>query len=130
MPTDKITNKAREENIPFHQMKVTLAFRFAFFAYHDLYMPYGHYMDLSGGKYVGNPFERELFLLKKRIPDFSKYDQYYWDILFDMNMRNISIPDQLRELETIDTEKEAFIKKELADPNGAFKNKVQYFYGK
>jgi hypothetical protein len=124
----KFHKEIQEGKKPFHPSKVTLTFRFAFFKYIYEYMPDGYYRDALDIPVTENPFERELGLLKARLGNFSIEDQFYWDVLYDLNMRDKSLPTIMEESQDKDPDKEAWIQKELKDPNGLFKEKVKYYY--
>lgn len=77
----------------------------------------------------GSSITKWLNILKKRLgKTFSKEDQDYWDILFEVNIRGKSLEDIMQESSQIDPEKEKWIKNEL---NGVFqKPKVMVQLGK
>lgn len=118
--------KLYKDKIPFHQNMINLYFRKAF-------QHYQKYMKKEATKdtnhiYNENPFDYWLKKLKIRLGNFSHIDQWYWDVLYDLNMRNKTFPAILEEIETIDPDKEAWIKQQINDPKGVFtKPKKLYF---
>lgn len=76
----------------------------------------------------GEVFERALRDLKKRFgDDWTKEDQTYFDILFEVNYRGKSLEDIMQKESTIDPEKEAFIKNQI-EGKGVLSKKKLYFY--
>jgi hypothetical protein len=87
------------------------------------------WQDWNKTQSAEHSFEKWLRELKKKLGDsFTIEDQWYWDILWAVNQRGKSLPELAEE--TIDPEKEAWIKQEINDPEGIFRKKKVMVYGK
>lgn len=128
MRMNKLSEKSRDEKIPFHQNKINLSFRYAWDRWVTEWQPFGVYQDSNTNYSRENPFQHEKNLLKRRLNGFSVLDEYYWDILYDVNMRGKSLDQIMQEESKKDPDKEDWIKKELEDPNGAFKENLRKYY--
>jgi len=100
-------------NIP-HQNMINLYFRKAFEEYY-------------GGKSAADSFVYWLRELKKRFgKSWTKEDQWYWDVLFEINQRGRDL-QKIAEEEKYDPDKEKWIKQQIEDPNGVFSKKKLLF---
>ncbi len=121
--------KLYKDKIHFHQNMVNLYFRKSYEQYQD-YMKGNTIIDKAKQhKTIDfNPFEYWLKELKIRLGNFSHIDQWYWDVLYNLNMRNKTLPAILEEIETIDPDKEAWIKQQLNDPKGIFTEPKKLYF--
>lgn len=91
-----------------HQNIINLRFRQAFIEYKE--------------EQSGEVFERALRDLKKRFGDkWSKEDQWYFDVLFEVNYRNKSLEQLMQEKSTKDPEYEKYIQNVI---HGKFKKRL------
>ncbi len=82
-----------------HQNMVNLHFRKAFDEY------------ANEGMENPNPFQKWLRILRGRLGnDFRKEDQWYWDILFEVNVRGKNLEELIGEESKNDPEKDRWIR--------------------
>ena len=87
------------------------------------------WLEYKSGNKNPNPFHIWLRKLKKRLKEtFTKEDQWYWDILFEVNMRNKTLADILQEESKIDPDKEKWIRQQVE--GGALSERKILTYGK
>lgn len=110
-----LREKAHEEKQPFLQNMINLHFRMAFLE--------------SKEDYNENPYQKWRTIFKKRFKrDFTQIEQYYWDVLFEINVKGKKMEDIIQISSQYDPDKEAWIKNELNDPSGAFKNSRRIYF--
>ncbi len=123
--------KLYKDKIPFHQNMIGLYFRKAFQDYQK-YMSNGWFHTYHDGNKLtickDNPFEFYKKQLMIRLGNFSHIDQWYWDVLHDLNMRGKTFPAILEEIKTIDPDKEAWIKQQINDPKGIFTEPKKLYF--
>jgi hypothetical protein len=102
-----------------HQNFVNLYFRKAFLETHTKH-----------GVVSGEVYERHLLALKTRFKTWDWRDQWYWDLLFAVNERGQDLTTALQKTmkETIDPERENWIRNQIHNPEANFQGSY-FFYG-